>query len=586
MQLDDRHIDDREVCVIQPGAIPQIDGDLEAVAAGGAQLRAQGQAVADTGADVHSTWQGLAAVYDAPEAGQLLAATAPVQAQSRGVGARLQSVGSALVSYADEVRPIKAELDRLRASASQFVSSVSGDDEWRSDGGRVEEHNALLSGVSSAVAAWMAAQRRCANSINAVHGGARYVADNGDGVVAAGEFGYASGALRAAGGSQQGLPWGRAEQEDLPWWRDAGSAVASFSKGVVVDSLGGMVQGIATLLNPWSDGFGAAWTGLGRFAVAVTVVPTVINHFTALPGLERGELGQTLVGAGKGMVAWDTWRTDPARALGATLTNIVTAVIGTKGATAGVKGGVSAGRTAAGRVPPLLADVRAAVAAQTAKIPRIELPTLQPALAGGGAPGRFHFDVDDPRSGGGGAAPPAPRPAPVVPPQYAHLPVEPHVSGQKGAWNDQLNDLKPDTVYEVDGKHLYVTDGSTRVVHVQSQLEYTPPAAADLTRSSAAQLAAGGADRLQFDQGGHLIAASLGGPGEGINLVAMAKELNAAGKNNWWALEADWRTALRSGADIRATVDIRYPPDLARPSWFRVTYSIDGGHAVVRDFRQ
>ena len=38
--------------MIEPGAIPQIEGDLEAVAAGGAQLKAQGRAVADTGTGV------------------------------------------------------------------------------------------------------------------------------------------------------------------------------------------------------------------------------------------------------------------------------------------------------------------------------------------------------------------------------------------------------------------------------------------------------------------------------------------------------------------------------------------------------
>ena len=577
--------------MIQPGAIPSIDGDLEAVAASGAQLRAQGQAVADTGSDVHSTWQGLAAVYEAPEAGQLLAATAPVQTQAQGVGSRMRTVGQALVSYADEVRPIKAELERLRASASAFTSSVQGDEDWRSDGGKVDEHNALLSGVSSAVAAWMEAQRRCANTINAVHGGVQYVADDGDGVTSAGEFGYDAATLRAAGGSEQGLPWGRAEEEDLPWYQDAGNAVLSFGKGVVVDGLWGAVQGIGTLVNPWSDDFGAAWSGLGRFALAVTVVPTVVNHFTALPGLEKGALGQTLVDAGKGIVAWDTWKSDPARALGATLTNVVTAVIGTKGAGAGLKGGSAAARTALAAAPRL-ADVRAAVAAQLAKIPKIEMPSLNPALAGGGAPGPYRFDVENPRSGGGGgsSAAPAPvRPAPVVPPHYAHLPVEQHVSGQKHAWNDALDDPKPDTVYEVDGRHVYVTDGAGRVTHVQSQLEYTPPATAELSRSSGAQLAAGGPDRLQFDQGGHLVAASLGGPGEGINLVAMAKELNGAGKNNWWALEADWRKALKAdpGADIRVSVEIDYPAGGgARPSGFEVRYSINGGDDVVREFEQ
>jgi len=419
--------------VIDPGAIPQIGGDLDAVAAGGAKLRSQASAVSDTGSDVYTTWQQLSSVYDAPEAGELLQATAPVRVESAEVASGLETVGAALVAYADEVRPIKSQLEQLRSSASEFVGSVSGDDDWREDGGKVDEHNALMSGVSSAVAAWMEAQRRCANSINAVHGGTQYVADDGDGVLEANEFGYTADTLNAATASEQGVPWGRPEEEDLPWWEDLGNGVVSFGKGVVVDGIWGALQGLENLVNPWSDDFGASWAGLGKFALAATVVPTVINHFTALPGLDKGELGQTLTDAGKGIVAWDMWAEDPARAAGATLTNIVTAVIGTKGAGATLKGGTVAGRAGITALPRL-ADVRTAVASQIARIPRIDLPGLQPSWATGGAGSRFRFDVETPNNGrvhsessGSTGGSSAPAPARTVPPLGS-------TDGGPGAW--------------------------------------------------------------------------------------------------------------------------------------------------------
>lgn len=437
--------------MIDPGAIPQVGGDLEAVTAAGGRLKSQGRAVSDTGADVHSTWQRLASVYVAPETGDLLAATAPVQSRSAAVGGRLEQVGAALVAYADEVRPIKAQLEGLRSSASRFVSSVQGEDDWRSDGDKVDEHNALLSGVSSAVAAWMEAQRRCANAINALDGGLQYVADNGDGTVQANEYGYTAGTLDAATASESGVPWGRPEEEDLPWYEDVGHAAMSFGKGVVVDGLWGAVKGIGTMVNPWSDGFGDAWVGLGKLGLALTPGVLLLNDLVALPGLEKGELSRTLTETGKGLVAWDTWKTDPARALGATLTNIVTAVVGTKGAGAALKGGtVAKDAGLAGRVAslPRLAEVRASVLAQLAKIPRIELPRLDPAFAGGGPAGRFHFDLERPDTGrmhseaapdapGGSTRPPLPATteASVARKLDTYL-LDPHhpVGGTKAEW--------------------------------------------------------------------------------------------------------------------------------------------------------
>src|ERR671920_546617 len=49
-------------------------------------------------------------------------------------------------------------------------------------------------------------------------------------------------------------------------------------------------------------------------------------------GTGKTELGETLTNAGKGLIAYDQWGEDPARAAGTATFNIVSAVVGTKGA--------------------------------------------------------------------------------------------------------------------------------------------------------------------------------------------------------------------------------------------------------------
>lgn len=94
-------------------------------------------------------------------------------------------------------------------------------------------------------------------------------------------------------------------------------------------------------------------------------------------------------------------------------------------------------------------------------------------------------------------------------------------SGQKGAWNKDLHRPEPDRTYVVDDTFVYVTDEHGRVREAHGVLTLD---AAD--RNTYQQGIAGGPDRLPQDHGGHLFARVFGGPGEGINLVAMTKDAN------------------------------------------------------------
>jgi Contact-dependent growth inhibition CdiA C-terminal domain len=146
--------------------VPVIAGDMDVLAGHARSLDEVGAAVADTGMRVHTGWQGLAAVYHAPEAGQLLAATAPVQVMSASVGEDVQAVAGALSAYASEVRDIQARLDALRAEAVALDTALAG------GGGSAltDQRNALVVRIAAAEADFDTAQRRCASLISALTG--------------------------------------------------------------------------------------------------------------------------------------------------------------------------------------------------------------------------------------------------------------------------------------------------------------------------------------------------------------------------------------------------------------------------------
>jgi hypothetical protein len=90
----------------------------------------------------------------------------------------------------------------------------------------------------------------------------------------------------------------------------------------------------------WSTA-GTAWEGLGTFTLAVGTYITpggsIRDQTIGVPGYAPGQMGETLLNAGKSIIAYDEWGKDPARAAGTTAFNIVAALVGTKGAGAGLR---------------------------------------------------------------------------------------------------------------------------------------------------------------------------------------------------------------------------------------------------------
>ena len=125
----------------------------------------------------------------------------------------------------------------------------------------------------------------------------------------------------------------------------------------------------------------------------------------------------------------------------------------------------------------------------------------------------------------------------------------------------------------VDGRNVYVTDHLGRAEQVEARWDPTPASQAELSRNTYQQGVAGRADRLPEDVGGHLIAASGGGPGEGINLVALDTFINGGG-GDCGKMEQQIRdiAARHSGAQIELVIDLQHPGDSRRPG--RITIDV------------
>ena len=98
--------------VIKPEKIPQYTGDLAQLEKDHGDLKTDAGHIRDTGADVHSQFQGLSAYYKAPEAEQLFASTKPVKDRADDFADDLEKVSSALSDYATEIRPLVTKLAR------------------------------------------------------------------------------------------------------------------------------------------------------------------------------------------------------------------------------------------------------------------------------------------------------------------------------------------------------------------------------------------------------------------------------------------------------------------------------------------
>lgn len=132
--------------------------------------------------------------------------------------------------------------------------------------------------------------------------------------------------------------------------------------------------------------------------------------------------------------------------------------------------------------------------------------------------------------------------------------------------------LYPDDTYELNG-NIYATDENGRIIDVQAKPTRTPENA----RDSDAQKDAGGNDRREGDQGGHIVGRDMGGDGGEGNLVAMDSKIN---QSDYKRMENDIKRALDDGKDVTTHTEISYSGDSERPDIVKATVMVDGKGTV------
>nr|WP_202472347.1 hypothetical protein [Streptomyces sp. SID4921] len=301
------------------------------------ELTSAAETIATTTSDVHSSFGGLQAFYQAPEADQLFATTKPVANSGQTLKSDLKSIAGALSTYSDEVYPLVEKLKEIKRDAGAFLVKINADDKWREDGDLIEENNHRRDEIAETLAAFQEAEVACYNKIVALV--CLLPLKTSDGSDSKNQYGFDAETLKHA----EGLPWGDPLVESTPGWQ-VWEHAWDFTKGFFVDGVWGTIKGLGTLVgfDGW-DAAGQAWKGLAQLAtgVAISLSPVAaVQYWTAkdedLPTWLR-ESRTAVKETGKALIAYDQWGENPSRAAGAVTFNVVTTIFtgGTGGAVAG-----------------------------------------------------------------------------------------------------------------------------------------------------------------------------------------------------------------------------------------------------------
>lgn len=130
------------------------------------------------------------------------------------------------------------------------------------------------------------------------------------------------------------------------------------------------------------------------------------------------------------------------------------------------------------------------------------------------------------------------------------------------------DEVLPNIIFERNG-YKYTTDKNGRQVAWEGDVKYTP----DNERDNRAQYEAGGIDRHEDDDGGHLVARVLGGSEGNENIVPMRDTIN---RGDYKRSENEIAEAKKSGKEVYDSGKVIYEGDSTRPSKIERTYTIDG----------
>ncbi|MHA7956542.1 hypothetical protein ACX9I7_02150 [Streptomyces sp. L500] len=315
--------------MIDPSKIPTFTGNLEQLETHASSLKTTAGNIRTTGKDVHNAFQALDPVYNGPEEKELFASTAPVRDKADEFAKKLESVGGALQSFATEAKPLVDKMDRLRKEAEEFVAANKSDDDWKKDQKKVDQNARMVSEVGTTWVAFQGVERDAANKITALVDGTKFVVD--DGSHQAGMYGFKESDVKDA----KETPWGTVDKREYTGWRAAWEwtkdNVGGALKGFFVDGVWGTIKGLGSMVNVFDwDNFKKTWTGIGNVFGGVSaylMTPydwAMDKMFGPTDHSDTDKQKAALREFGKGLVAWDEWGKDPARAFGSVLFNGLT----------------------------------------------------------------------------------------------------------------------------------------------------------------------------------------------------------------------------------------------------------------------
>ncbi|WP_336639451.1 hypothetical protein [Micrococcus luteus] len=296
------------------GAFPPL-ADATGLETAADSLRTHARGFAQIIWDNRDTWKGLGATFESPDAGTLLAVLNPNEPRADDVFTDMNKAADALDEFAATERGLATEKDALHGQYQSLLNEIGDNAEWVKDEDLVQRQQGIVDSMNDIISRHQSAEMTCANAINALYGGTRYVQASADGSVPEGAevYGMSREQLNSASGAGE-TPWAKPAEWDKPWYRDVVDGVVDFGSGVW-ESLKGTVTGLVALVNPFDwETFSATWKGIGTLATDLAVTATPVGAFVS--DVRRAESGQRLVATAKAVANVEMWKENPAKAAG------------------------------------------------------------------------------------------------------------------------------------------------------------------------------------------------------------------------------------------------------------------------------
>ena len=314
--------------IFDENSIPGLDLDVETIDSNAATLKTKAGDLRSAGSSIKTTWSGMSACYKAPEQEQLYAAMNPVEKNSDDLADDLEKIAGYVNTFADTARQIKSDAQTLKKDGQAFKKKIAAKPDWQTKQELVDENTRLVNRASSLKIRLWDAERTCANNIRALDCLAPYHANpNSDNDKL--WYGYSQIPADAD------KPWGKSVERQDKCPKKAAVSVKRFVwDGVVVDGLGGSINGLVNLIGFDFSGNGDIWS-LERLSNTWSAATGLIGRDTDENGNPTWSLGKawdTWKEVGRAALHVDEWGTDPARALGATTFDVVSLLIPVVGA--------------------------------------------------------------------------------------------------------------------------------------------------------------------------------------------------------------------------------------------------------------